>query len=295
MTILQALILGIVQGATEFLPVSSSGHLVLAEEFFGLKVENLLSFDVVVHAGTLLALVIYFRKDLQIILNDITKISRSFSINFHNNFATAKNSLLTKLIIATLPVVIAGPLLKDTLETHFRSSGIVIWMLLITALFLTIAELRTHKIKQNTISPLSRGDVTKRESGGGNRGVGGTPTNIKSLMIGTAQILALIPGISRSGTTIAAGMSLGLDRETAAKFGFLMAIPAISGATILILKDYQIMIQEGLNLSVLAIGFISSSIVSYLCIKWMLNWVKQRSLWIFVSYLVIISTLLHLF
>ncbi|MDP3975949.1 MAG: undecaprenyl-diphosphate phosphatase [bacterium] len=250
----QALALGILQGITEFLPVSSSGHLVLAETWFGLEVQELLSFDVVVHAGTLCALVIYFRKDLWgMFLQGIGKPFSDLSISCHH--------LLLALIVATLPVVLIAPFAKGSLETVFRGEAIVVGFLGLTACLLATAEL-LGRYRKNTWLSLRT-----------------------ALVMGLFQILSLAPGVSRSGSTIVGGMIMGLSREKAARFSFLMAVPAILGAVVFLLKDILEQGSEGVGFEVLVVGFVSSAVVSAGAIHFMLKFLQRRSLWVFVAYL----------
>ncbi|MGE3279198.1 MAG: undecaprenyl-diphosphate phosphatase [Candidatus Altimarinota bacterium] len=274
MTTFQALILGAVQGVTEFLPISSSGHLVLVEEFFGLKVEHLLSFDVVLHAGTLVALLVYFWKDLLEMLKGLwIDLKRMLKIEADHSLRDPEHprEQVWYLIVATLPIVLIAPFLKDFLEQYFRTSSMVVMMLGVTAVFLAIAEI-----------------FGKRQEGKVN--------SIKTaLVMGLFQVLAVTPGISRSGSTIVGGLLGGLTREAAARFSFLMAIPAIGGATVFILKDYEELFVEQISLSVLSVGFFSSVVMSFLCMHGMLKYLRHRSLWVFVAYLVLINGVYLLF
>lgn len=265
MDIWQAFVLGAVQGLTEFLPISSSGHLVLMEELLGLKVSSLLSFDVVLHAGTLLALVVYFWKDLMRMLKGLwLDIKQMLKIEADHSLRDPENprEQVWLLIVATLPVVFFAPFLKDFIEQYFRSSSMVVMMLGVTAVLLASAEIFGRKTE-------------------------GKLHSVKiALMMGFFQLMAIIPGISRSGSTIVGGLLGGLTREAAARFSFLMAIPAIGGATVYVLKDYNELFLEQITWSVLAIGFLSSVIVSFLCVYGMLKFLRNRSLWVFVIYLV---------
>lgn len=268
MSLSQALFLGILQGITEFLPVSSSGHLVMAEHLLGLPVNNLLSFDVILHAGTLLALVIYFWKELSAMLivscRDLKHVVLGKSHAPDEHFS-CPHHLLKFLVIATLPVVLFAPFLKNILEQYFRSPDMVVALLLVTAFFLASAELFGSQEKKVMRS------------------------YFVALLMGFFQLLAILPGISRSGSTIVGGLLGGLTRETAARFAFLMAIPAIFGATIYMLKDFQIMMAEQISLLVLLTGFSSSAVASLLVVMAMMKFVRSRSLWWFVVYLVAVN------
>lgn len=250
MSIFEALALGIVQGLTEFLPVSSSGHLVLVEHWFGLNVEGLLSFDVVVHAGTLVALMGYFWRDLW----GMVVALRLFNAS----------SLLVLLVVATTPAVVLAPFVKDSLETVFRGADIVVVMLGVTAVLLASAELFGRFSKDRPWSWQT------------------------ALVMGCFQAVAMIPGISRSGSTIVGGMMMGLSRERAARFSFLMAIPAILGAVVFLGKDILEQGASGVGIGALVAGFVSSAVVSLGAIHFMLRFLRTRSLWIFVTYLVVL-------
>lgn len=222
--ILQAIFLGILQGLTEFLPVSSSGHLVIAQHFCPQISQSPLTLDVTLHLGTLLALCIYFRKDLKHIL-------------FHPRTAIP-------IIIATVVTAAVALPFKSFIEATFTSPRLACLMLLVTGTFLFLAA----KVKNNY-----RTQVSWREA----------------VSIGLAQALAVLPGISRSGTTISAGIYLGLSGETAGRFSFLIAIPAIFGAGLLELKDVSTL-PSGLFIPYL-MGFLSSFLAGLWAIRWLLK------------------------
>lgn len=268
MEIWQALVLGVLQGITEFLPISSSGHLVLAESFFGLQVKELLSFDVVLHAGTLVALIVYFwrplinmAKGLWVDIKHMLKIEAKQELRDPEN----PREQVWFLIVATIPVVALGPFLKDVIEGYFRSTEMVMIMLGVTAVLLALAELIGKRVKP-------RVDTIKT-----------------ALLIGCFQVLALVPGLSRSGSTIVGGLFGGLKREAAARFSFLMAIPAIAGALVFLLKDLIVVGVDAINPYVYIVGFSSSVVVSFACVYGMLRFLRSRSLWWFVGYLIIVN------
>jgi len=268
MTTFQAVVLGALQGLTEFLPVSSSGHLVLMETFFGLQVEKLLVFDVVLHAGTMVALIVYFWRTLMNMLKGLwIDVKKMLKIDADQELRDPDHprEQVWYLIVATVPIVLVGPFLKDVIEQYFRSSNTVVFMLALTAFLLALSEVLGKKVE-------------------------GKVHSLKvALLMGCFQVMAVIPGVSRSGSTIVGGLLGGLKREAAARFAFLMAIPAIGGATLFLLKD---VFTEGVGLvdwSLLAIGFVSSALVSFFCIWGMLKFLQRRSLWWFVAYLVILN------
>lgn len=199
MSYLDAVILGLIQGLTEFLPVSSSGHLVLAQELLGVNLPGV-SFEVLTHLGTLLAVLLFFRER-------IIDLIRSLFVKS----MLEERRIIVLLIIGTIPAVIVGLLLKDSIEEAFTSPVLASSMLIATGAIL----LATRFV------PKKQGEVS----------------TAKSIIIGIGQALAILPGISRSGTTIATGMFLGVDPGKAAEFSFLLAIPAIGGATVLELNE----------------------------------------------------------
>jgi len=245
MSILQAIILGIVQGITEFLPISSSGHLIVLQRVFGME-EPALTFDVVVHVGTLLAIVAVFWTDIvAIIKNPFSKMTGL-------------------LIVGTIPAVIAGFFLRNVIETHFRTG---IWLaaaFTMTGVLLMLADRYTTGHKEER-------DITWFDA----------------LFIGCCQALALPPGISRSGTTITGSLTRGLKRETAARFSFLLAIIAITGAGTLEVID---IVQDGARIEAIGImplifGFLAAALVGYLCIRLLLKLIKACKLRYFSFYL----------
>ncbi|MFC1692790.1 undecaprenyl-diphosphate phosphatase [Candidatus Latescibacterota bacterium] len=226
MTYAHALILGIIQGLTEFIPVSSSGHLVLAQQFFGLK-ENMLYFDIFVHAGTLPAVIIVFRKSIAKLITGCYMDIRSLSKGNSSIKNVFKNShdirLLIALTVGTLPAVIAGLTMKDAIEALFQSTYAVFAALSGTGLILS-ATFFVKKGKKH-ISPVT------------------------GFLVGAVQALAIIPGISRSGSTISTALFCGIKREDAGEFSFLLSIPVIAGTALFAIKD-----NAGAGFSSIALG-----------------------------------------
>jgi undecaprenyl-diphosphatase len=242
--IFRAVILGIVQGLTEFLPVSSTAHLILFPWFLGWEGEvNSLTFDVALHGGTLIALLACFYKDW------ITMIIR-------------ERRLLYFLVLASVPAGVAGILLHKIAEHTLRSPAIIGFSLVGFGILMLVAE------KYN------RATKTLSEEG---------VTLLDSVIIGIAQAIALIPGVSRSGITITAGMFRDLTRESAARFSFLLSTPVIFGATLLegrkLLKN-----PETYHLDIFAIGLISAFVSGFIAIKFLLNFLKKHPLNVFVYY-----------
>jgi len=260
MTLWQALALGIVQGLTEFLPVSSSGHLVLFQTLFHMK-EPMLAFDVALHAGTLVAVLIYFRKETGEILRGFWEfVKRCFSPCACSKEPAARDGNLWFMIFLTLlPTGAIAVLFKDYFENAFSDLGSVGWQWIIMGLLLIVSV----KIPEGT---------RKLE------GIGWW----RSLLIGLSQGVALIPAISRSGSTILAGMALGIKREDAAKFSFLISVPAIAGAVVLELKHGAGYFTSHEN--EVLIGFFASALSGYLVIKWLMSVIQKGRFSIFGYY-----------
>ena len=245
MNLFESFILGIVQGITEWLPVSSSGHLVLGQTLFNLKEQ--LTFDIAVHVGTMLVVLWLFRNDLiNIVVSILTNRKDEYS------------KLGWMVAVGSIPTGIIGFTFKDFFESLFSNPSAVAIALIVTGCILVL----TRIIKfQQPASELTFG---------------------KALLIGTAQGAAIIPGISRSGSTIAAGLLMNVDRTMAAKFSFLLFIPAMIGATLLHIDDIQN--TADLDLSALFVGVLTTMVVSYLVIKWLLSIVQKGKLYWFATY-----------
>lgn len=263
MTLVQAIILGLIQGLTEFLPVSSSGHLVLAEAIMNIQKQGI-TFEVFVHFGTLLAVVVAFWSD---IVDMFVAALRWISHPSQTKTLWKSDKgfrLLILLAIGTIPAGIIGVLFDKTIEGAFSDPVFVSFMLLVTG----------------TILILSRFGRTRRNS----------PTVLDSILIGTAQAFAIIPGISRSGSTISSAMLLGLEKNEAARFSFLLALPAILGAFILKLKDLlagpAIPHEEVLTLGV---GTLVSFVSGYFAIILLLDIVKRGKFSWFALYCFIVA------
>ncbi|MDP3034237.1 MAG: undecaprenyl-diphosphate phosphatase, partial [Methanobacteriaceae archaeon] len=256
MDIIQAIIIGIVQGLTEFLPVSSSAHLVFIQEIMG--VQSSLAFDTLLHIGTLVAIFAYF-------WNDIIHMIKSFFSSladiprgqFKKNFQEDQYKKLAWLvIIGTIPAGLAGVLFKSNFESLFSSILAVGIFLIITGFLLWGSERFSQRIRPEDKKPLKKLTIKN------------------SLIVGIAQAFAIAPGISRSGATISAGLFLGFQRELAARYSFLLSIPAIFGAALVQAKDIT---SLDMNTAALVAGFLASAITGYLAIKFMLKLIKERS------------------
>jgi undecaprenyl-diphosphatase len=258
MNILQTTLLGIIQGLTEFLPVSSSGHLVIFQNLLGFKEPELL-LDTSLHLGTLLAVCIYFRSDLgKMLLGTWEFVYQGRTPGPQEKALRSHAALTWWVLIGTVPTGLIGFFFRHPLENLFGSISLVAVMLLVTG---TVVGLTKFKP--------------------GNAGKGRRLGYLASLAIGAAQGLAIIPGISRSGATIACGLFLGLERETAGRFSFLLSIPAIVGAVLLQLKDGRI---SGIGLSPLLCGFFSSAVVGLFALKVLMGMVRKGHLSYFAPY-----------
>jgi undecaprenyl-diphosphatase UppP len=258
MDIIQAIILGIVQGLTEFLPVSSSAHLVFMTDILGLP-QNV-AFDTILHLGTLAAVVGYFWKDIiNIISSFISSLLDIFKGRFKEGLEEKPFKKLSwLLIVGTIPAGIMGILLEKQFEALFNSVFYVGIFLIITGLLLWGAE--RVKPGEKDVKDISFKNA---------------------LVIGVAQGIAIAPGISRSGATISAGLFSGLNRELAARFSFLLSIPAILGAVLVQAKSIS---SFDANTAVIIAGFVSALIFGYLAIKLLLKIIKERTLMIFAYY-----------
>jgi len=282
MEIIQSIILGVIQGVAEFLPISSSGHLVLVPHIFGWEDQGL-AFDVALHWGTLIAVLIYFRKDWMRILRKSYLLSRVVSIKYLvlsiKQNSQPKTGLLSRrtiapwteklksdilfiIIIATIPGIIAGLLLNDCAETVFRNPLIVAGALFSGAILLFYADKIGTKKTDLTNLTIKMG-----------------------ILIGLFQALAIVPGVSRSGITITIALFLGLRRTDAARFSFLLSTPIILGAGI---KEFPSLIESGLNINII-IGVLVSAISGYLAIKYMLKYLENKSYNIFVGYRMVLA------
>ncbi|MCO4321198.1 undecaprenyl-diphosphate phosphatase [Aliidiomarina quisquiliarum] len=260
MDYITAIILALVQGFTEFLPVSSQAHLVLAGEWFG-EVYQGLDFDVILHAGSLVAVVYYFRKEIFTMLRD-------WAGSLAGKGTTKDSKLGWWVIIGTLPAGILGIVFKDLAENEFRSLWIMGGSLIVFGLLLGLADFKGRGNRDEY--SLSLKDV---------------------LIIGFAQALALVPGTSRSGITMTAALFLGMSREAAARFSFLLSVPIIAAASLLYTIE---VLRNGTTAGwgELAVGFVVSALSTYACIHYFLAFIKRVGMQPFVLYRVILGLLI---
>ncbi len=265
MTIYQAIILGIIQGLTEFLPISSTAHLRIAPAFFGWSDPGA-AFTAVTQIGTMLAVMIYFYHDLK-------RLTKAFlkSIIPFKPFATEDSRMAWWIGFGTIPIALCGLLFKHWIETSFRSLWVISIALIILAIILMIAE--KFSLFQKDLKNIKFSDTQA---------------------FGWAQALALIPGSSRSGTTITAGMFLGFTREAAARFSFLLSIPAVALSGIYELYSIRHSLTSESEITLL-IAVIVSGIVGYLAIEFLLRYLRTHSMYVFISYRLILGTLIIIF
>ena len=264
MTLIQSVILGIIQGASEFLPISSSGHLVLAPYLFGweISVEEAFVFDVLVQVATLLAVLVYYWKDLIIILRAVLA-----GLIAKTPFQDTQARLGWYLILATIPAGLIAVLFKDIFEKAFSNPRAASIFLLGTSLLLVLAEL--FGSRSRSLDSLSW---------------------IDSLIIGIFQTLALFPGVSRSGSTISGSMLRGLDRPSSARFSYLMAVPIMLAAGVLAITDLFSAPYLLKQLPIYFAGFCSAAVVGYLAIRWFIIYLSSQSLYLFAVYTALLGT-----
>ena len=264
MTLLHALLLGIIQGLTEFIPVSSTAHLLITQRLLDIPADDaMFSFLVIVQLGTLVSLFAFYWKDLLAIVKAI--------LNFQH--ATLDRNLGFFIIVATVPALIAGYFLKDAVEALFRQPMLEASIrLFAAAILLTLAEWLTKK----------------------NRKID-SMTWFDALFIGVMQIIAIFPGASRSATTISGGMFRGFDRPSAARFAFLMSVPVMLAAGGYEMLDVLKMPNLGEFLPLLAVGFVTAAIVGWFAIKWLIGYLSGHSLYVFAAYCAVAGVVVLIF
>lgn len=254
----EAIVLGILQGITEFFPISSSGHLVLGEHLLNLNDGEFFYFNVLVHIATLVAVLFYFRKQILNLIKGVFKKDKH------------QLNLFYAIIIGTIPAVLAALFFKDVVEQAFQSPSITLKAMLVTGLFFIFAEIYSTKMVDDELTPK------------------------RGLMIGIAQAFALIPGVSRSGSTLAMGLMNRLDRVKAAEFSFLLAIPAIAGAGVFTAMDAAASSQT-FQWGEYFAGFVAALFSGYISIKILMKLYEKHSLYWFAGYLIVLSIVGHIF
>jgi undecaprenyl-diphosphatase len=260
MHLFQSFILGMVQGLGEFLPISSSAHLVLVPWLFKWPDPGL-GFDLALHWGTLLAVLVYFKNDIWLLIkgfwHSLFKSTRNFSENIYQK-------LSWYIIVASIPGAIIGKLLEEKAETVFRTPWLIALNLAVFGAVILILD--TIGKKQKNLDKM---------------------TWLDSVIIGISQALAIVPGVSRSGSTIGAGLVLGFKRADAARFSFLMSIPIIFGAGLVKVNEFT----SGVSYAQLAVGFVSSAVFGFLSIKYLLQYLARHDFKIFVWYRFVVAIL----
>lgn len=262
MDLLQAVILGLVQGATEYIPVSSSAHLVLVPWLLGWP-DASFEFEVLVQWGTLVGVFVFFWHDIWAITRAVIQGLRQ-----RRPLGTVEARLGWLVAAATIPAVVIGLLFKDYFEAMFASPMVVGALLILTAILLVVAERFGARVRQLEAF-----------------------TWLDAIIVGLWQAAAIMPGISRSGATIGGAVLRDFDRTAAARFSFLMSIPALLGAGLVALND---LLEAGtLNdqLPAISAGFVAAAISGYICIRWLLNYLQRHSLYVFAAYCLVVSIL----
>ena len=257
---LQALFLALIQGLTEFLPVSSSAHLILPSQLLGWPDKGL-AFDVAVHAGTLVAVMVYYRESLTSLLMGVLGSGDNVSL---------RRREVSALLIATLPAVVIGIAFSDVIDQYLRGIGVIATTTLLFGLLLGVSySYRAAGVDEQPISRLDH-----------------------ALVIGLAQTLALIPGTSRSGVTITASLFLGYNLATAARFSFLMSIPVIAGALLLMLfKEFELFFSSA-NLAITVLAMVVAAVSAYATIAFFVGLVTRVGMMPFVIYRVVLALIL---
>jgi len=263
MTLFQSFLLGIIQGLTEFIPISSTGHLLIAQRLMGIPAsEGVFSFLVIVQLGTLVSLLAFYWKELLAIAEAVLRFQHP----------TPERNLGFYILISTIPALIIGFLFSDLVERLFQHPFLQASIRLFTAAIL-MALAERFSTKKRHLDSMTWGDA---------------------LFVGLMQILAVFPGASRSGTTISGGMYRGLDRPSAARFAFLMSVPVMLAA-----GGYQMLkvIQMPNSLELLpmfAVGFVTASVVGWFAIRWLIDYLSRRSLYVFAIYCAVVGVIVFI-
>jgi undecaprenyl-diphosphatase len=258
MELLEALLLGILQGVTEFLPVSSSGHLVLAQEFLNRNLDRGITFEIVVHFGSFFSILLYFRKRIADLLLNVFRFLAQPSQMKQHWVENRDARWAFYILLSMIPAGIIGLTLKDVFEEFFSSPGLVSVMLLVTGLILY--SNKGIKSADKEVNPL------------------------RAFLMGLGQAFAMMPGISRAGTTITIGNLLGIKKDQVAEFSFLMLLPVIAGAMLLETVKLSESGGDGTSLSYLSIAFISSLVSGYVSLKYLIRIFKSKGLHYFAYY-----------
>lgn len=266
MSIIEAIIMGAIQGLSEFLPISSSGHLAIFRQVLGLQLEQGILFEVLLHLGTLIAIFIFYWHDiLALIIEGIRLMGRFFmalfgKIKWNKVIATKEHRFVIMVLITMIPTLVIGMLLKSIVESAYESLLVPGIGLLITACLLYITtRFKEGHLKENA-------------------------TFKSALVVGAAQGLAVFPGISRSGSTIVAGRGMKYDKEYATRFSFIMSIPAVLGANLLSVFEYDFISIPSRDLMAYAAGTLTAAVIGYICIRSLLAIIRRNKLHYFAYY-----------
>ena len=268
MNIFQSIIFGIIQGLTEFLPISSTAHLRIVPALLGWNDPGA-AFTAVIQFGTLVAVFIYFRKDIFTITGAVAKSIQTRNISYN------RDAILGWMIaFGTIPIVFFGLLFKKNIETNLRSLYVISASMIILAVVLMIAEAIVKKRTALNVKQKSLDDISWRDA----------------MLIGCAQAIALIPGSSRSGTTITGGLFVGLNRETAARFSFLLSLPSVFAAGLLeLVKERHELFSSTIGIENILVATIVSGIVGYASIAFLLNYLKSHTTYLFIIYRIVVG------
>lgn len=261
----EALVLGAVEGVTEFLPISSTGHLTIMENLLGFTIDDpdVTAFTAIIQIGAVLATMVYFRRDLR-------RMISAFALGvFSPHARDADYRLAVAVGLGALPIAVVGLLFKSTIETTLRSLWVVAWALLLWSLVMALADRAARQSR-------SEEQLTWRDT----------------LVIGVVQCLALIPGVSRSGATMSAGLLRGLDRVTVTRLSFFLALPALSGATVLQVATHYERISSGVGWAATGIATVVSFIVAYAVVAWLLRFIAHHTYTVFIVYRVVLASAL---
>jgi undecaprenyl-diphosphatase len=252
MSLVEAILIGIIQGLTEFLPVSSSGHIELSKAIFGVKLEEGLLFTVMLHSATALSTVVVFRKEIWSLIRGI------FTFKWND-----ETKYCWMILLSMIPAALVGIFLEDQIDVLFNKNVLLVGLMLLVTGVVLLASDSAMKSEQGSVN-------TKRAS-----------------IMGIVQAIAILPGISRSGSTIAAGVMLGMDRSKAARFSFIMVLPLIAGAALKKTMEYLSLPAEessGLSIDIMSAGFIAAFISGLFAIRWMIKLVEKSRLKWFAYY-----------
>ena len=255
MDFIRAIILGIIQAVTEFLPISSSAHLILFRDWLGFESTNPLTFDVALHVGTLAAVVIYFRREVGKLVGGAVSSLRT------RDFSSSEHRLPWFIAAATLPAALAGGLLESYIEEFVRTPWVIVGTLTVGGILFIIADRAANA--QRSVADVRFG---------------------QALLIGVAQSIALVPGVSRSGITIITGMWQGLKRDEAARFSFLLSIPIMLGAGAKKALDLTGVAMTTQEVLVVLVGMVTSAVFGWLVIRWLLGFLAKNRLHAFAYY-----------